>query len=83
MNELFDAIRNEEIPRIPAKWSDEFADFVAKCLIKDPEERWTFDQLLNHEFMQDAANCKDAWVEQYAQWKEPQDGASNSQPAQQ
>ena len=29
-----------------AKWSAEFADFVAKCLVKNPEERATATQLL-------------------------------------
>ena len=28
------------------KWSEEFSDFVAKCLIKNPEERATATQLL-------------------------------------
>ena len=48
LSALFNAIVNEKVPRIPENWSDEFADFINKCLIKDPRERWTFDQLLSH-----------------------------------
>ena len=40
---LLDAIVNQEIERIPAKWSDSFADFVSKCFIKDQQERWSIE----------------------------------------
>jgi len=30
----------------PEKWSEDFKDFVAKCLVKNPEERATASQLL-------------------------------------
>ena len=50
----FIKIIQDEVPRINAKWSDTFADFVGKCFIKDPQERWTINQLLSHEFMQTA-----------------------------
>ena len=32
--------------REPEKWSDEFRDFVSKCLVKSPEERVTATQLV-------------------------------------
>ena len=35
------AVMNDPVPRIPEKWSPAFADFVEKCLIKDPTQRWT------------------------------------------
>lgn len=42
---------NKPIPRIPEKWSDQFADFVQNCLLKDSRERWTIEQLLAHPFL--------------------------------
>ncbi|XP_055351310.1 serine/threonine-protein kinase 4-like [Paramacrobiotus metropolitanus] len=41
--------------REPDQWSAEFIDFVSKCLVKDPEERATAMDLLEHEFIR---NCK-------------------------
>ena len=43
MDALLDAIILEPVPRIPAKWSDRMNDFVQKCLIKSPTERWSID----------------------------------------
>ena len=33
------------------RWSLEFTDFVSKCLVKNPENRATATQLLQHEFI--------------------------------
>uniref|UniRef100_A0A673KDM6 non-specific serine/threonine protein kinase n=1 Tax=Sinocyclocheilus rhinocerous TaxID=307959 RepID=A0A673KDM6_9TELE len=37
--------------RKPELWSDEFTDFVKKCLVKNPEQRATATQLLQHPFI--------------------------------
>ncbi|KAL1493111.1 hypothetical protein ABEB36_011237 [Hypothenemus hampei] len=37
--------------REPDRWSPEFIDFVSMCLIKNPEERATATDLLNHVFI--------------------------------
>ncbi|XP_057337097.1 serine/threonine-protein kinase 3 isoform X2 [Microplitis mediator] len=37
--------------REPDQWSPEFIDFVSVCLVKNPEERATATELLNHEFI--------------------------------
>ncbi|KAK2857738.1 hypothetical protein Q7C36_005657 [Tachysurus vachellii] len=37
--------------RIPDQWSEPFRDFVAQCLIKNPESRATATQLLQHPFI--------------------------------
>ncbi|KAK1439820.1 hypothetical protein QVD17_05642 [Tagetes erecta] len=41
-----------EIPGIPDEICDEAKDFVAKCLIRDPKQRWTASELLKHPFVQ-------------------------------
>ncbi|XP_033121668.1 serine/threonine-protein kinase 3-like [Anneissia japonica] len=40
--------------RNPEKWTEEFTDFISKCLIKDPEERATATELLQHAFISSA-----------------------------
>uniref|UniRef100_A0A672SET5 non-specific serine/threonine protein kinase n=1 Tax=Sinocyclocheilus grahami TaxID=75366 RepID=A0A672SET5_SINGR len=37
--------------RKPELWSDELTDFVKKCLVKNPEQRATATQLLQHPFI--------------------------------
>ena len=50
-HKAFEKIVHEKAPRIPGKWSKPFSDFVRKCFIKYPGDRWTIERLLNHEFM--------------------------------
>ncbi|KAJ9098615.1 hypothetical protein QFC21_004262 [Naganishia friedmannii] len=38
-------------PRLPEGYSDVAQDFVAQCLQKEPERRWTYAQLLEHPWM--------------------------------
>ncbi|XP_075165560.1 serine/threonine-protein kinase hippo [Haematobia irritans] len=40
--------------REPDCWSTEFIDFVSLCLVKNPEERATASDLLEHEFIRNA-----------------------------
>jgi serine/threonine kinase 3 len=40
--------------REPDRWSPEFIDFVSLCLVKNPEERATATDLLQHEFIRNA-----------------------------
>ena len=37
--------------REPDRWSAEFIDFVQKCLVKNPEQRATSSELLQHDFI--------------------------------
>ena len=65
---LLDHILNREAPPIPSRWSAGLQDFIDKCLEKNPEERYTVDQLLNeHELFEnyDAEECKQAWVSDF------------------
>lgn len=40
--------------REPDRWTPEFIDFVSLCLVKNPEERATATDLLQHEFIRNA-----------------------------
>lgn len=40
--------------RDPDQWSPEFIDFVSRCLVKNPEERATASELLQHIFISNA-----------------------------
>ncbi|KAI4971916.1 hypothetical protein ZWY2020_002830 [Hordeum vulgare] len=40
-----------EAPELPPCLSDLGRDFLARCLQQDPSERWTAEQLLEHEFV--------------------------------
>lgn len=40
--------------RDPDRWSSEFIDFVSRCLVKNPEERATASELLQHVFISSA-----------------------------
>ncbi|XP_062385316.1 serine/threonine-protein kinase 3 [Sardina pilchardus] len=40
--------------RKPELWTDDFTDFVKKCLVKNPEHRATATQLLQHPFITNA-----------------------------
>ncbi|KAI9075036.1 hypothetical protein K1719_042986 [Acacia pycnantha] len=41
----------EELPEIPEELSEDGKDFLRKCLVKDPAERWTAEMLLEHPFI--------------------------------
>jgi serine/threonine-protein kinase 24/25/MST4 len=41
-------------PQLPPSYSAEFRDFISKCLIKDPAERYSIKELLKMEFVQKA-----------------------------
>ena len=34
-------------PTLSRRWSDAFVDFVSKCLVKEVEQRWSVDQLID------------------------------------
>ncbi|XP_057485887.1 mitogen-activated protein kinase kinase kinase 18-like [Actinidia eriantha] len=42
-----------DVPATPDWFSGEARDFLDKCLKKDPRERWTVQQLLEHPFLRD------------------------------
>ncbi|CAM0910561.1 unnamed protein product [Alopecurus aequalis] len=46
-----------EVPEFPRWLSEEGKDFLGRCLLQDAGERWTAEQLLEHEFVAAAAVC--------------------------
>nr|XP_043622709.1 mitogen-activated protein kinase kinase kinase 18-like [Erigeron canadensis] len=40
-----------EIPNIPNELCDQGKDFLSKCFVRDPRQRWTAKQLLNHPYI--------------------------------
>ncbi|XWS41902.1 hypothetical protein CRYUN_Cryun17cG0122000 [Craigia yunnanensis] len=44
---------SDELPAIPETISEEGKDFLGKCFVKDPKNRWTAEMLLGHPFMAD------------------------------
>ncbi|XP_024527893.1 mitogen-activated protein kinase kinase kinase 17 [Selaginella moellendorffii] len=45
---------SEELPELPWWLSEQGKDFVMNCLRRDPRERWTSAQLLQHPFVMEA-----------------------------
>lgn len=43
--------RSNETPRFPTQFSKEGLDFLGKCFDRNPERRWTSEQLLHHPFV--------------------------------
>lgn len=44
---------SEELPEIPDFLSEKGKDFLKKCLRRDPNHRWTAEQLLKHPFLEE------------------------------
>ncbi|CAO2840995.1 unnamed protein product, partial [Amaranthus hypochondriacus] len=42
---------SDELPEYPTRLPESAKDFLSKCLVRNPEERWSCDQLLQHPFL--------------------------------
>ncbi|KAE8722773.1 Clathrin, heavy chain isoform 1 [Hibiscus syriacus] len=49
---------SDELPELPTQLSELGKDFVDKCLRRDPNQRWSCDQLLQHPFVASASPPK-------------------------
>jgi len=69
------AIVHGDPPELPYTYSEAARDWVNRCLVKRPEGRATYAQLLNHPFLQeDARRNVDMreWVARALRWKDEQ-----------
>ena len=57
-------------PRLLEKWSPLFRDFVSKCLVKDPNLRPSASEMLDHEFLQGAADYKEEFIQTIKDFKQ-------------
>jgi serine/threonine-protein kinase 24/25/MST4 len=76
------------IPKNPAprlggdQWSKDFKDFIAQCLIKDPDRRATAKELLRHRFIQRAGKVEALreLVERKQMWEAQREQEAASHP---
>ncbi|KAG2297138.1 hypothetical protein Bca52824_043807 [Brassica carinata] len=47
-----------ESPKIPEVLSEKGRDFLRKCLVRDPKQRWDVEELLQHPFWRKKTNLK-------------------------
>ncbi|KAI9511186.1 kinase-like protein [Russula earlei] len=69
------AIIHGDPPELPDTYSETARDWVSRCLVKRPEDRATYAQLLSHPFLhEDARRNVDmrGWVARALQWKDEQ-----------
>ena len=63
-------ILNQEAPRLKneGKWSREFAAFLSKCLVKDPDLRADTRELLNEPFISRCSTSENEFREFFNEW---------------
>ena len=60
--EVIRHILHGPVPTISDRWSDDFKDFLALCLVKDPSQRANSGTLLAHPWMSDAEQQRDTFA---------------------
>ena len=74
-------IATKPAPTLPndGKWSQNFHDFVAACLVKDPETRPTSDALLAHPFITEIPqDVKEFFASYLSEWIASKKSKNNS-----
>ena len=68
--QVMNRVINKEPPSLSSsKWSAAFVDFVAKCLVKDVEERWGVKQLMEEMDKGVASVCEGRCGENQECWQ--------------
>ena len=63
-------IAHNPAPKIDKKkWSSQFCDFVDCSLQKEPDQRYSIEQLLAHEWLSDAEDYKGVFIKEFNKWK--------------
>lgn len=57
--QLFQVVQDPAPSLPPEKFSDEFNDFIPQCVNKNPNERASYTQLLDHRFLVTHAEVED------------------------
>uniref|UniRef100_A0A0D3ESX2 Protein kinase domain-containing protein n=1 Tax=Oryza barthii TaxID=65489 RepID=A0A0D3ESX2_9ORYZ len=74
MEDILSAVRRigytDAVPEVPEWLSAEAKDFLARCFARNPRERWTSSQLLEHPFLA-SAGCSVKTGEAAPQWVSP------------
>eukprot|EP00946_MAST-07B_sp_MAST-7B-sp1_P002991 g2991.t1 len=60
--DLVAAICDDPSPTLSAEFPEDLRDFISKCLLKNPAERWTAARLLHHPFITERAAERDAEI---------------------
>ncbi|PBJ70490.1 protein kinase [Trypanosoma cruzi cruzi] len=52
-SDYWNYVNNLKLSRMvkPLAWSSAFYDFIVRCLVRDPSQRWTVNMLLQHPFI--------------------------------
>jgi serine/threonine-protein kinase 24/25/MST4 len=82
MKVLFTIPKNPAPRLVGDEWSKDFKDFIAHCLIKDPDRRATAKELLKHRFIQRAGKVEALreLVERKQMWEAQKEQQAASHP---
>ena len=64
---IFEAIVEDAVQEVPNQ-SLAFNELMRKCLEKDPADRPTMAEFLDHEFFNGAEECRTGWVQVYKEY---------------
>lgn len=75
-------IPKEPAPRLEGNlWSRDFKDFIEKCLVKNPDQRASAKELLNHRFIRNAGRVEklQELIERRKNWQASRGGRKSHQ----